>query len=535
MRRPAPFEPVDGSTIQVFRVLFGAVMIVEVLRVWAVANTEFPEIEFRPTWGWMRWVRDWPQPDLNLFAPILLGCLAAVTVGIFTRIAAAVFAVVYGGVFLLDPSHFNNHYVLITLLGGCLVVVRSSGGFSLESRLRSTVPIVPRWQLALLQGHFVLVYFYGGLAKLTPDWLHGEPAGAWLANHARSPLLGPLVTLPGAVEVIAWGGLVFDLAIPFLLLWSRTRPVAIALTVVFHLANSMMYRIGPFPWLCLAANVLFLRPDTPRRWWERWHGAESRAEDSAQPTPSAVEPRSRWVPWVLGAYAIVHLVVPFRHHLCRGNVDWTEECKAFSWRMMVSLKSTFLEVSVYDPATEREWVVDGRGRVLAATGGSLVGTRRLLKLPNGTGVLVPSRFLSVRQAGNRGVEGNPRLLHQWAEFLAEEARGLGIDHPVIRARCVASLNGRPFQWLVDPDVDLLTATVPVFGTPEWVVPLRPSETLGDYPETPEEFAARVNGVLEGNPPSDELRTGARSAAISARSPNGEATDALGSGDSPRGR
>jgi len=36
----------------------------------------------------------------------------------------------------------------------------------------------------------------------------------------------------------------------------------------------------------------------------------------------------------------------------------------------------------------------------------------------------------------------------------------------------ASLNGREYQQLIDPNVDLASEERPVFSLPEWIIPLK---------------------------------------------------------------
>ena len=93
MRRPDLAERVDVSTIVLFRILFGVLLIGEVLYVWYHASTDFPDVEFRPAYSLLPWTRSLPQPDLDFFAPLLLTALLALVVGLLTRFAAAVFTV----------------------------------------------------------------------------------------------------------------------------------------------------------------------------------------------------------------------------------------------------------------------------------------------------------------------------------------------------------------------------------------------------------------------------------------------------------
>src|SRR5690606_10618868 len=102
----------------------------------------------------------------------------------------------------------------------------------LRPKLRSQT--APAWALWLLRIQVGIPYFYGGLAKLNPDWLRGEPLRDWLLELAEHPLVGPVVSYETVVYFFSYGGLLFDLLVVPALLWRKTRPFAFALALAFH-------------------------------------------------------------------------------------------------------------------------------------------------------------------------------------------------------------------------------------------------------------------------------------------------------------
>src|SRR6187401_3066723 len=110
-------------------------------------------------------------------------------------------------------------------------------------------------------------YFFGGIAKLTPDWLQGEPMRMWLIERSHRPFIGPYVHEEWCVYFFVLGGLLLDLFIVPCLLWRRTRALAFLAEAMFHLLNTYLFRIGIFPWLMLGATLIFLPPETIRRLW----------------------------------------------------------------------------------------------------------------------------------------------------------------------------------------------------------------------------------------------------------------------------
>lgn len=439
------YRPVDAASLAMFRILFGGVMVGEMLYYASTRERHFPDEGFRPTWELLEFTQDWGRGDLDMLLPALAIPALGLCLGLLTRWCAVVFFVGYTWVFISDPTHFNNHYYLISLLSFWFIWVRTDSCWSVDSLVSKSKrsDTVPQWHTWLFRAHLCMVYFYGGLAKLKWDWLQGEPMRAWANIEKDRPIVGSFLGTHEAGYFFAWGGLVFDLAIPFLLLWRRTRLFAIVLAAAFHFTNVWLFNIGVFPWLMIATSVLFLENSTPRRWFG---GSGDRSEGLEVP---AVSSKQKLVTTLLMTYTVIQLLMPFRHWLYSGNPEWNEEGKAFSWRMMLSHKYTFAHVVAYGEDGS-VWMVD------------------------------QTKHLHPRQFRGKGVWGNPRRLAQYARFVRKLAIERGMKSPVVRVDAVASLNGRPFQYLVDPDIDLGTAPVPLIGTPDWVRQLEPDQPIGNY-------------------------------------------------------
>ena len=74
--------------------------------------------------------------------------------------------------------------------------------------------------------------------------------------HSRVPLLGPLLGEPWVAFAMSWAGAAYDLGIVAALLCARTRPLAYAMVVVFHVATALLFPIGLFPWLMVVATTV---------------------------------------------------------------------------------------------------------------------------------------------------------------------------------------------------------------------------------------------------------------------------------------
>ncbi|HVR18774.1 MAG TPA: HTTM domain-containing protein, partial [Polyangiaceae bacterium] len=171
--RSALERPVDPAGLAAFRILFGLTMALATLRF--VLNGWVDELLVAPPYHFTYLGFDWVKPFsppamLGFFAVMALAALA-VSLGFFTRVAAAVFCALFTYAELIDKATYLNHYYLASLLALLLVVVPSGAAWSIDAlrRARSgngaSVPVsaLSYW---LLRAQVGVVYVYAGLAKL---------------------------------------------------------------------------------------------------------------------------------------------------------------------------------------------------------------------------------------------------------------------------------------------------------------------------------------------------------------------------------
>ena len=274
------------------------------------------------------------------------------------------------------------------------------------------------WVLWLLRFQFGLVYVFGGLAKIGADWLlFGEPLRIWLAANAELPVLGRLFGEPWVAVAMSWCGMLFDLSIVPLLSWRRTRAFAYALVVVFHALTGALFHIGLFPWIMSAAATLFFDPAWPRRLLERL-GAKA-APPTRRPPAGATLSRASFA--LLGAYALVQVLVPLRHFAYPGNTLWTEEGFRFAWRVMLIEKSGELDLTVVDREGRRVHVA-------------------------------PHAYLTPFQ--ERMAETQPDMILELAHVVARDFEQKTGGPVRVYADAQVSFNGRRRAPMIDPTVDL---------------------------------------------------------------------------------
>jgi hypothetical protein len=429
---------VDGASLALFRMLFGLVMAWEVVRYfengWIARYYMNPGFFF----SYLPFVHPWPGDGMYWHFAVT-GLLALmVAAGFCYRVAAWLFCLAFTYIFLLDKAQYLNHFYLIALLSLLMALAPAQRAFSLDRfvRRQRIAPTVPRWSLLMLRFQIAIVYFYGGIAKLNNDWLNGHPLDEWLARRADLAVIGPLLAQPWSGLVFAWGGLLIDIAVPFLLLFPRTFWLGAAAAVSFNLLNGQIFSIGIFPWLMIAALVLF-----PQAGWPH---AVMRQR---LPQPVTVQAAGRHLaPAVivllvlLHLYAFGQLTIPLRHWLYPSDVAWSEEGHRFAWRMKLRDKDADLVMFATDPES---------------------GVRERID---------PRNWLTARQEGK--MASRPDMIQQFAHFVADEFERTGAARPHIYVLATASLNGGPERYLIDPNVDLANTKGSLWPA-SWILPREP--------------------------------------------------------------
>jgi len=430
--------PCDIASLVVWRVGWGAM-----IAWWAWdyltsgrVRSLYVQPKFHFTYALFDWVHPWPGPGMYLHFLALAAMGLLVACGCLYRLASLLWALGFTYVFLLEKTNYQNHYYLMLLIGWWMPWLPLHRAVSVDAAWRPSLAqdTAPAWSLWVLRFHLALPYFFGGVAKLDPDWLSGMPMRQILATHAHWPLVGPLLTRDAIVALFTWGGLLFDLTIVPLLVGRTTRALGYAWCAAFHLLNSVLFEIHLFPWLMLLGSTLFFEPDWPRRLL----GARLLSLHAPQPQPWRELPAATRLALAAAClYVVFHIWWPLRHHLYPGDASWTEQGHFFAWRMMLRNKQAVVRYYLTDPQLGRTWNPDLRP------------------------------YLSEMQASR--FPRDPEMILELGQFLArqyEQKTGRRLE---VRALALASLNGRKPQLLIDPQVDLTRLRRGQLHRP-WVLP-----------------------------------------------------------------
>lgn len=437
--RRSAFAPVDIASIVFFRIALGLLM---AWHVWTFFTEHrlvgyFLEPRLLFKYYGFAWVQPWPGNGLYIHKIAMTVSALFIAAGLFYRASATLFLLSYLYFFLLDEARYQNHEYLICLFTSFLIFIPAHRALSLDAmaRQRLRTQTAPAWALWLLRGQMGVVYFYGGIAKLNPDWLRGEPMRWVMAHHLDFPMVGRFFTKEWAVYTMSYGALLLDLFIVPLLLWRRTRIAAFCVAALFHLMNARLFSIDVFPWLAIGATTLFLSPDWPRRLISIFHrGTSLRVDDVG----FASQRRNQNVIFALVlTYLAIQFLIPLHPFLLSGGNQWAFMQHRFCWRMMLQKQSIQGYFYVTDPNTDR------------------------------TNRVAPQDFLTPLQMVR--IYWQPDTILQCAHYLARTMPRMGSKPLTVEARIFVSVNGRRPELFVNPNVDLAAESRSLLP-PRWLLP-----------------------------------------------------------------
>lgn len=351
------------------------------------------------------------------------------------RLSMIGFTLLWAGTYLMQKSSYNNHYYFLMILSAVMTVMPAHRYASIDVKLNPQLKrlSMPNWCRLFFFLQLFILYSYASIAKMYPDWLDLTVPELLMKSKQHYMLVGELIQHKAVLYFIAYGGILFDgLVIP-LLLWKRTRKLAFAASVVFHLFNSIIFQVGIFPYLSLAFAVFFFEPKTIQNIFFKTKSFYSKAEFK---TPKYAPMFST----LFVLYFLIQIGLPLRHHMFEDKVLWTEEGHRLSWRMMLRTRN-------------------------ASTSFRVVNSETYKVIP-----INLSDYLSPKQI--RQVSTKPDFMWQFAKRLKSEyaEQGIGIQ---VYVRSYLSVNGKPKKRFIDPEVDIANEDWYHFKHHDWILPSNP--------------------------------------------------------------
>jgi len=428
------FKSIDNAQLIVFRVFYGILVAAECFGAIATGWVRRTLIEPKFTFSFIgfEWLQPLPGNGMYVYFAVMGVMGILITLGYRYRFAAFTFAFMWAGAYLMQKTSYNNHYYLLMLLAFIMAFLPANRDFSIDARRNATLRShhmhnYIRW-LIILQ--LFIVYTYASVAKWYSDWFDLSIIELLMKGKKDYVLIGDLLQEKWIHTSIGVFGILFDLLVVPAMLWKPTRKFFFVLAIFFHLFNSIIFRIGIFPYLSLAFCVFFFEPQTIRNIFLR--------KKSITITEQDRRPKKyRLLLGILSIYFVVQLLLPLRHFTFPGDVLWTEEGHRLSWRMMLRSRSGSIRYRVVNKATDKVTRID------------------------------LNEFLTKKQ--RRKVGAYPDFAWQFAQHLKKHYAQKGEDISVF-VTSKARVNQSDYQPLIDPDVDLAAVPWKHFSHNEWILP-----------------------------------------------------------------
>ncbi len=432
----------EAAPLAAFRIFFGVMMFLSVVRFWA--NGWIEKLYIEPSFFFSYYGFEWVKPigPYTYLIFVLCGLSALmVAIGFKYRLTIILFFLSFTYIELMDKTTYLNHYYFVSLLSFLMIFLPAGSYFSLDARNGTSYQKLPQWSIDSVKILLAIVYFYAGLAKLNSDWLiQGMPLKIWLPSKYDIPILGNFLHKEWIIYIFSWGGALYDLSIPFLLFWKRTRVLAFVLVVIFHVLTRVLFPIGMFPYIMIVSALIFFDPTLHHRILKgisRVLGFSKSLFDTGQVWIEKRQPIRRLKIGFLIAFFAAQMIIPFRYLLYPGELFWTEEGFRFSWRVMLMEKAGYANFKIRSSETGNEFYVDN------------------------------SQFLTPFQ--EKQMSFQPDFILEYAHHLANHFKSTGHGSVEVYVESYVALNGRRSRPYIDPEVNLVAIKVSL-APKTWILP-----------------------------------------------------------------
>ena len=420
---------VNNSPLIVFRILFGLLIFFSQIRFWHKGWIESIYIDpvFHFSYYWFTWVKPIGDYTYLLFIICLISSLFIV-VGFKYRISSLILFLSYTYIELMDKTTYLNHYYLVSLILFMLIFLPASSRFSIDSLKTTDFYFVPRWTIDSLKIMLCIVYFHAGIAKVNSDWLlSAQPLKIWLLGNYDVPLIGDTLLQQNWVHyAMSWGGMLYDILIPFLLLIPKTRNIAFLLVIIFHALTKILFpAIGMFPFIMILGCLVFF----DYKFHEKIIQLISKYLKKIQKNIFTIKKNeskiktSLFSVYIIGFFLFIQFLLPLRHNLYDGELFWTERGYRFSWRVMLVEKKGFTEFKLVDNDKSNSFYIKNEDHLT--------------------------------DFQEKQMSFQPDFIKEFADYLGDFYKGKGYSNIEIHVNSYVTLNGRRSKRLIKRNTDIL--------------------------------------------------------------------------------
>ena len=435
----------DVSPLVIFRIGFGIMMCYGIIRFWIKGWIE--TIYIQPNFHFSYFGFEWVKPLGNFtYILFIICCLATIFIalGFKYRIAIITFFLSFTYIELMDKTIYLNHYYFISMMSFLMIFLPLNASFSLDSYLqKKSYNLVPNWTIDTIKIMLTIVYLYAGLAKINSDWLlKAMPLKIWLPSKYDLPFLGEnLMQQNWFHYAMSWSGMFYDLLIPFLLFYKRTRIFAFILVVFFHVFTRVLFPIGMFPYVMIISTLIFFDSNFHKKIISILRITIHRLlKLKNEIVINEVYPllNRKISLTIVFLFLSVQLLFPFRYLTYPGELFWTEEGYRFSWRVMLIEKMGYTNFKIVDAETNNYFYVDNQD------------------------------FLTPLQ--EKQMSFQPDFILEYAHYLGDHYTKQGYKNIAVFAESYVALNGRLSQPFIDKSIDLYKEKES-WKHKNWILPL----------------------------------------------------------------
>ena len=494
------YKPIEPSSISYFRICFGiliswqAWIMIEESWAWTLFTQKSMYFKYWP----FEFVTPM-NPTLMVTFMIVMGvCGIFVASGFFYRFSSFLIFAIFTYIFLIEKARYENHLYLICLISFIMIFIPAGKHLTFHNIFKTkktkTIPL-PNWPLFLLRSQIGIVYIFAGIAKLNTDWIsRAEPITHWMLNYQGPEIIENSVNNSITPWIMTYSAITIDLlAVPFLC-YKKTRVFAYLILVFFHLFNAHLFGIGIFPFLMILSTAIFFDHQWIKRLIINLKSLDykkilyliiglslgyiigsflqikgehpigiagalgiaifiSNIDDplkargtngfnSINESNESLQLTRRNLSETLILYSIIiwigfQLLIPMRHLIIPGNVNWTNEGHYFSWRMKLNNKEAKGAFIITDNTNNISWELD------------------------------PRLFLTELQYET--MLTRPNLILQFVKYIENNLKNSGYSDVSIKSNIVMSLNSKRTARLIDKNIDLTKVSHKSLTHSKWIL------------------------------------------------------------------
>lgn len=277
------FAEIDVRQLAALRIASSAIALATLIGLWGEAQyflsydgTFAPQFAspHSPSWSVLSYFNIGNAAGLDLFFSLSIFSCLLFMFGMGTRISAFLTFVALVSCFTRNPHMTYGGDVVLKILVFYLALSPCGRAWSLDSiilRNRIGSKSVEAWPLRLIQFHIALLYFMAGWGKLHyVEWIQGTAIASILSNPHYSFFWEffrkwNASDFSGLLAIPTWIVAFFEVFFPVLIIYPKSRPIAIAIGLVLHLSITVLMKLYLFGPVMLTAYLALL----PNPWFSK--------------------------------------------------------------------------------------------------------------------------------------------------------------------------------------------------------------------------------------------------------------------------